>query len=298
MLWGQQVMQGDYKELTYGLVTIWCLFALALVLVISFIRWQKIRRKAKRYDAMMAGLPIGLLQIGRHGTIAFANPWACCLFGLDERQVIGKPTSAFLSSLSPEEQLSCGGAAYHDISFLSQSTWHGGRFLLQARHRDGTVYPIEVRRVITRLGDGHDVLWTITDASELYRLSQNERRLHISQSFADIGTWDWSVDTEKLYWSPEVFAMFGFSVGEVEPSYSLFCRMVHPDDREIVRQGEIACINGEQRHDVDYRVIGRDGVTRWLRETGNIIHDTKGRPVRMMGIVRDITAQKESELLL
>lgn len=286
-------MLGDYGNLTYWLIATWGMLALGFAGGAVFLRCRTMQRKARRYDAMMAGLPIGLLQINSQGKILFANPWACCLFGLDEPQVVGKAVSAILSPLDPEEQISCGGFSYGDLSFLSHSAWRGGRFLLQARHRDGTSCPVEVRRIITRLGNGPDVLWTITDASELYRLSQNERRLHISQSFADIGTWDWFVDTDKLYWSPEVFAMFGFAAGEVEPSYSLFCRMVHPDDRDAVRAGEIACIKGEQRHNVDYRVIGRDGVTRWLRETGNIMYDGEGHPMRMMGIVRDITAQKE-----
>lgn len=117
-------------------------------------------------------------------------------------------------------------------------------------------------------------------------------RFQRSQYFARIGTWDWRVDSEELYWSDAIYGMFGYQVGEVTPSYQRFCSHVHPDDKARVRAGELRCIATGQNHDEEYRVVWADGTVRWLRETGNVVTDAQGEPIRMMGIVRDITEEK------
>jgi len=127
------------------------------------------------------------------------------------------------------------------------------------------------------------------------RLRDELSRIHAGRSFAAFGTWDWAVGQDELHWSDEVYPMFGFAPGAVTPSYQLFCSMVHPDDSQRVRDGEIRCLEGEGKHDTEYRVVHSDGTVRWLRETGNIVRDDQGTPVRMIGMVRDITEEKARE---
>ncbi|AZL76465.1 sensor domain-containing diguanylate cyclase [Pseudomonas oryziphila] len=117
-------------------------------------------------------------------------------------------------------------------------------------------------------------------------------RFQRSQYFARIGTWDWDIDTNHLYWSDAIYGMFGYSVDEVTPSYELFCNAVHPDDRAHVRAGELRCIETGENHDEEYRVVWPDGTLHWLRETGNVVKDERGTPIKMMGVVRDITEEK------
>jgi hypothetical protein len=60
--------------------------------------------------------------------------------------------------------------------------------------------------------------------------------------------------------------MFGFKIGEITPSYALFCACVHPDDRVRVRDGELRCLETGENHDEEYRVVWPDGTIRWLRK--------------------------------
>jgi diguanylate cyclase (GGDEF)-like protein/PAS domain S-box-containing protein len=119
-------------------------------------------------------------------------------------------------------------------------------------------------------------------------------RFKRSQYFARIGTWDWEVDTDRLYWSDAIYGMFGFKIGEVTPSYALFCACVHPDDRARVRAGELRCLETGENHDEEYRVVWPDGTIRWLRETGNVVKNEHDKTIKMMGVVRDITEEKAS----
>lgn len=120
----------------------------------------------------------------------------------------------------------------------------------------------------------------------------DSERFQRGQYFARIGTWDWDIDTESLYWSDAIYGMFGYQVGEITPSYERFCNAVHPDDRAHVRAGELRCIQTGENHDEEYRIIRPDGGVRWLRETGNIVRNAEGVAIKMIGVVRDITAEK------
>lgn len=133
----------------------------------------------------------------------------------------------------------------------------------------------------------------LTDVPPL-RVDGDAERFKRSQYFARIGTWDWEVDTDRLYWSDAIFGMFGFKIGEVTPSYALFCSCVHPDDRAKVRAGELRCLETGENHDEEYRVVWPDGTIRWLRETGNVVKNDHDAMIKMMGVVRDITEEKAS----
>jgi len=122
--------------------------------------------------------------------------------------------------------------------------------------------------------------------------SEDIERYKRSQYFARIGTWDWDIDTEQLFWSDAIYPMFGYQVAEIVPSYQRFCASVHPDDRARIRAGELRCIETGENHDEEYRVVWPDGSVRWLRETGNVVCNSQGVAVKMMGVVRDITEEK------
>ena len=141
----------------------------------------------------------------------------------------------------------------------------------------------QYRAIINSLSEGRNI-----------HQDGDAERFKRSQYFARIGTWDWDVDTDRLYWSDAIFGMFGFRIGEVTPSYALFCSCVHPDDRLRVRAGELRCLETGENHDEEYRVVWPDGTIRWLRETGNVVKNDHDETIKMMGVVRDITEEKAS----
>ncbi|GGU63994.1 hypothetical protein GCM10009504_21190 [Pseudomonas laurentiana] len=168
----------------------------------------------------------------------------------------------------------------------------GGLLILlrraQRRERDLSARLVDLQA--QREGVSQGICRQCAQAGEV--IPEDVERFKRSQYFARIGTWDWDVDTQQLYWSEAIYGMFGYQVGEITPSYERFCNSVHPEDREQVRAGELRCIETGENHDEEYRVIWPDGTVRWLRETGNVIKDAHGKAIKMMGVVRDITEEK------
>lgn len=152
---------------------------------------------------------------------------------------------------------------------------------------------VRQRALSKQLADCQAIITQLSEGRNIHQDGDAER-FKRSQYFARIGTWDWDVDTDKLYWSEAIYGMFGFKIDEVTPSYALFCACVHPDDRARVRAGELRCLETGENHDEEYRVVWADGTIRWLRETGNVVKNDHDETIKMMGVVRDITEEKAS----
>ncbi|MGE6649707.1 diguanylate cyclase domain-containing protein [Shewanella colwelliana] len=151
------------------------------------------------------------------------------------------------------------------------------------------------RLSFTRLmRDDTQTLFLVRPLSTSDEMLGDIERFKRSQYFAQIGTWDWDVGTDTLYWSEAIYGIFGYEQGEVTPSYEFFYSRVHPDDRELVKAGELKSIETGDIHDVEYRILWPDGTVRWIRETGNYVKNGLGEINKMMGVVRDITDEKAS----
>ncbi|MDM8349221.1 diguanylate cyclase [Pseudomonas sp. sp1636] len=233
---------------------------------------RRVKQQLAQHRALLDALPEGLLLVGHDGRVSVHNAAAARMLGNPAATLQGTPLQRWWPQ--PGE---------HTTALTRQ------RILLSV---DGQQQAVGVSRVAAATHGHALVLVQLTSLHD--NPVEDAERFKRSQYFASIGTWDWSIDTDKLYWSEAIYAMFGFKAGEVTPSYELFCTCVHPDDLERVRAGELRCIETGHNHDEEYRVIWPDGSIHWLRETGNVVKDACGQPVKMMGIVRDISEEKAS----
>ncbi|MCG8316710.1 MAG: ATP-binding protein [Pseudomonadales bacterium] len=120
-------------------------------------------------------------------------------------------------------------------------------------------------------------------------------RFRRSQVYANIGTWDWDLTNNELYWTERIAPLFGYPVGELETSFENFMNSVHPGDRTLVQTAVDECINYDTLYDLDHRVVWPDGTVHWVNEKGAVERDNDGNPVRMLGVVQDIQRAKEAE---
>lgn len=122
-----------------------------------------------------------------------------------------------------------------------------------------------------------------------------EERFQLAQRAANMGSWDWNIQTGALYWSERIEPMFGFKKGEFGATYEAFLECVHPEDRKYVIDSVNACVEEGKNYDIEHRIVWPDGTIRWVSETGNVIRDRNGKAIRMLGMVQDITKEKDAE---
>jgi PAS domain S-box-containing protein len=128
-------------------------------------------------------------------------------------------------------------------------------------------------------------------------LKDSEKRLHEAQKMSHIGNWEWDITTDKAYWSDELRRIFRRTSRKVDPTYNEYLSYVHPEDRDYVENAFKKAINGKH-YSIDHRIILANGEERIVHIKSEAIFDEKKTPIRVKGIVQDITERKNVEEVL
>ncbi len=121
---------------------------------------------------------------------------------------------------------------------------------------------------------------------------ENAQQLRMALSAAQMGMWDWNIETGKINWSPEHEQLFGLSPGTFDGEYKTFEVRIHPDDRETLNQAIELSLRERVPFKHEYRVVWADGSIHWIEGRGQAFYDGVGQPVRMTGTVMAIDDRK------
>ncbi|MGH7726670.1 MAG: MASE1 domain-containing protein [Candidatus Eiseniibacteriota bacterium] len=130
-------------------------------------------------------------------------------------------------------------------------------------------------------------------AQEALELSQ--ARLLEAQQVAGLGSWEWDMEADRVWWSDELYAIYGIVHDSFGASYESFLERVHEEDRVRVHETVMNAARDTAPFELEHRLVRPDGGVRTLYARGHVVCDEKGRPVRMTGTALDITEQKQAE---
>ncbi len=125
-------------------------------------------------------------------------------------------------------------------------------------------------------------------------LKESEQGLAEAQKMAHIGNWEWDIANDKAYWSDELYRIFGRSPHEFAPSYNEYLSSVHPDDRDYANNAHKKALNGKP-FSIDHRIILANGEERIVHIQSETIFNDENIPIRLKGIIQDITEHKKAE---
>lgn len=126
-------------------------------------------------------------------------------------------------------------------------------------------------------------------------LRKREESLADAQRMAHLGNWEWDIINDELYWSDEVYRIFGLAPQEFGATYDAFLESVHPDDRETVKKYVNEALYKKRPYGIDHRILLPDGTERIVHEQAEVVYDEAGKSMRMIGTVQDITESKRVE---
>ena len=129
-------------------------------------------------------------------------------------------------------------------------------------------------------------------------LTASEERLKKAQQITHMGSWDWDVVNNRLWWSGEIYRIFGLDQSNFDATYEAFIKSVHPGDREFVEHSVQQSFYNGKPYSIDHRIVLPGGEERIVHETADLVLGADGKPVRMIGTVQDITERKKSEFEL
>jgi PAS domain S-box-containing protein len=245
--------------------------------------------------------PYAQVLVDHDGRIVFVNAYLERLFGYSRDELLGRSVEVLVP-----ERFRSRHAAFRQSFYEhpEQKPMGMGRDLCALR-KNGEEIPVEIALSPIRVNENSYVLAAMADISERKRaedsLRQSEARLNLALSAAKAGTWDWDILEDRVMWSDGSYHLLGLKPGECEASARNWLTRVHPDDRETVKDTVDSVIKrfmaqGKQdAFNLEYRVVHADGSVRWVNDRGQILYGQDGRPVRMIGIMLDVTEHKLAE---
>ncbi|WP_460020007.1 chemotaxis protein CheB [Magnetospira thiophila] len=186
------------------------------------------------------------------------------------------------------------------VTPVRQVNQKGTPVSLQVRTQKGDWYQLRVRPYMVSQRTQSGVVIVLNEINDLKSaqtsLEDATKRSEMAQVAAHIGTWEWDIGQNSLYWSENIENLFGLDRGTFKGTYDEFTARVHPEDLDEVEKAIADALAGKSDYDVEHRVIWPNGKTvRWMAETGEVLRDDSGQPVKMLGLVRDITDRKLAE---
>jgi len=124
--------------------------------------------------------------------------------------------------------------------------------------------------------------------SEAY-LAEAQRLTHTGSCAIDGAT------REPVFWSEEMFQLFGFDPQKGPPKWEEFLEKIHPEDREKVRFANEKTFRNQVSCDVEFRVLNADGTVKHIHGIGQPVSDPNKQHVQVLGTMVDITERKRAE---
>lgn len=249
---------------------------------------RRLAESEQRMAAIIDAAMDAIMTVDESDRIILFNPAAERLFGCSVDQALEQPINSFIpewSSATPWRAVATGKL--------------DGLVQFDARRADGAHFPIEAS-VSRTDAEGRSLTTVILrDISERKRIEQalreNEARAMEAQRVARLGHWVWNVQTNAVYWSREVFRIFGLAEDEFQGSYEGFLKYVHPADRDAVVRAVQHSVQTGRPYSIDHRIVRPDASIRYLHEQGEVTYDADCIAVRMVGTSQDITERKLAE---
>ena len=227
--------------------------------------------------------------VGEHSIAAYA--WSV------EAMRSGAPLvirNAFRSKRVPaadrESMAAIGIAAHVNAPLLKGGALVGALCITQRVPRDWS--EAEVDLVVQTA----ERIWaTVERARAQQALHELEARAWLSIEAAAMGTWEWNLQTDEVFWNDRHFELFGLEKRPNPLPTTIFFQHVHPDDRPRIGGLLQAAIAERTVFDAQFRAIREDDEIRWMNGYGRVVEEAAGRPSKMSGVMFDVTDKKRAD---
>ena len=170
---------------------------------------------------------------------------------------------------------------------------------------DGTVVQTESTLIPDRDENGEVIGFFVMslDVTERKRAELERERtrlaLEAAQRLAHVGSFERTFATDYFYWTQELYRIHGLDPDGPPITMDLFLQHVHPNDRDRVQRVLEKAVRTHQRsYSFEYRAVRPDGVERNVTTSGEYTYDADGQPLKLIGSIQDITAQKRIQAAL
>ena len=217
------------------------------------------------------------------GVILEVNDRALESYQYSKEELIGK-------NIMDLEYKRTDGEAREKLFSISND---GMMFETSHRKKDGSVLPVEINYrsiLINKIVFRQLIIRDITERRKsLSNLKRVERRFQLAVEATRTGIWDWEMFDDKVWWSPEQYALLGYENNEIEINIDSALELTHPQDKSKFKSALIAHLQKGDIFNINLRLRTKSGKYRWFKTTGSVTKNRQGVNKRMLGSLVDIT---------
>jgi two-component system CheB/CheR fusion protein len=261
---------------------------------------RQLEKERARLDAVLQQMPAGVLMV--------EAPSGRVVLGNGQLELILRHS---LEDLQESEPYAQWNGFHPDGRRYQPQEWPLARALgksevvpfeeIEFLRGDGSRATIHVSAAPIR-GAGSQIVGGVAifhDVTEFRRaqaeLERSQERLNLSQRAGQIGTFEWVIATGQIVWTEELEVLYGYPPRGFLGRYEDWKTSIHPHDRERAEEEFFRALSGKDELETEFRIIRRDGATRWMHARARVYRDQGGVPQRMIGVNVDITSRKLAE---
>ena len=130
-------------------------------------------------------------------------------------------------------------------------------------------------------------------------LRQSEERFQLVARATNDVLWEWDIATDHIWLNEGMQTVFGYTVDQIENRYEFWRDGIHPEDLKEIQRGIYQFLDGDEEiWTGEYRYARADGEYVTVVDRRILVRDEQGKPLRMLGSIRDISENKQAEQLL
>ena len=126
-------------------------------------------------------------------------------------------------------------------------------------------------------------------------LDESRMMLERTESIANVGSWQWDIEQDRVRWSAELFRIFGRNPERGSPTFAEHEALYVAEDMARLRQAVSACASEGTPYELELRAIRSDGEIRYCVARGRPLPEADGKIRRLVGSLQDITDRKQAE---
>ena len=127
-------------------------------------------------------------------------------------------------------------------------------------------------------------------------IQESHQRMQLATDSAHLAVWDWDLIRGTMIWDDRMFQLYGATREEISGTVQDWKDGLHPEDLERAVKECEAAITGVAPFNTEFRVVHRDGTVLWVKADATVLRDAEGKPLRMIGLNRDISASYLAEM--
>jgi PAS domain S-box-containing protein len=251
-----------------------------------------VEERELQYRSIFESSHDAIFIFDENGFLVEANPAACEMHGYLYEELIGKHGSEIIESYGDFQKFVSEVRQGRRLSFVGKGCRKDGSSVI------GEVVgsPLFIRGHLHMLAIVRDVTQR-TEAEEALRMSET-RYMMASRATRD-AVWDLDLTTNEIIWNDAIHVEFGFPRRGFAGDLQWWIDNIHPEDSERVNDALSKVVeSGETYFSQEYRFRKHDGSYCYVLDRGYVMHNSAGKPLRMIGAMQDITDRRMAEVAM